>query len=318
MSTTTEKDAKGNITKTVETITPKPAKTIWDWLSLLGVPVALAGLGYCFQQQLQQRARDETREEALQIYLDRLSTLLIDKNILASATELNKNELKPEQLELSRTAIDIIRARTLSILQRFEGDENRKGSVIRFLSEAKVISETNLNLRGANLSGIDLSYANLNGADLSGTNLSDANLSDANLHGAKLCSTDLRSANLQTIDLSYADLNGANLNGADLSTAILEGAILKTADLSNANLEGTKLVRADLSGANLNGANLNGTNFGSANFNGADLSGTKLKDFALLKEAKFCRTKLPDGIHIKPNRDCLELGINPETGFRII
>lgn len=117
-------------------------------MSLLGVPVVLALLGFWFQRQQQERASeaaeeqraiaaDETREEALQIYLDRLSTLLVDKNILAIATKLNdpdrKNDVTPEQQELYEAAIDIIRARTLSILQRFETDIERKNSVVRLM-----------------------------------------------------------------------------------------------------------------------------------------------------------------------------------------
>jgi len=108
----------------------------------------LALLGFWFQRQQQERASeaaeeqraiaaDETREEALQIYLDRLSTLLVDKNILAIATKLNdpdrKNDVTPEQQELYEAAIDIIRARTLSILQRFETDIERKNSVVRLM-----------------------------------------------------------------------------------------------------------------------------------------------------------------------------------------
>jgi hypothetical protein len=74
-------------------------KTVWNWLELLGVPLALAVLGYILQQQQQKRAEtlskeqreiaaDEAKEEILQGYFDRLSTLLVDKNILAIATKV--------------------------------------------------------------------------------------------------------------------------------------------------------------------------------------------------------------------------------------
>jgi uncharacterized membrane protein YkgB len=83
-------------------------KTVWNWLELLGVPLALATLGYLLQQQQQQRAEmlskeqreiaaDEAKEEILQGYFDRLSTLLVDKNILAISTKVYA--LEKEQAE---------------------------------------------------------------------------------------------------------------------------------------------------------------------------------------------------------------------------
>ncbi|HEY9834718.1 MAG TPA: pentapeptide repeat-containing protein, partial [Stenomitos sp.] len=130
-------------------------------------------------------------------------------------------------------------------------------------------------LRGANLSGADLSrsylsganlsQANLSRADLRGANLSQANLSQANLSQAKLRGANLSGANLSGADLSQADLRGANLRGAklrgaNLSQADLRGANLSGADLSQANLRGANLSGADLRGANLRGANLRGAN----------------------------------------------------------
>ena len=87
-------------------------------------------------------------------------------------------------------------------------------------SEGRVV-----HLRGANLSGADLSGAYLRGADLSG----------ADLIGAYLRGADLSGAYLRGAYLIGADLSGANLRGADLS-----GAYLRGADLSGAYLRGAK------------------------------------------------------------------------------
>ena len=84
-------------------------------------------------------------------------------------------------------------------------------------------------LRGADLSGADLSGANLRNTDLFGANLRDADLFGANLRGA-----DLRCAYLCNTDLCGADLRGANLHDADLC---------------GANLRNTNLFGADLRGA---------------------------------------------------------------------
>lgn len=184
------------------------SKTLWDWFDLLGVPLSLAILGYILQQQQQKRAEvlakeqretaaDETKEEILQAYFDRLSVLLVDKNILAIAAKVyatdeengethHQTRVTTEEIEQLSAAVDVIRARTLSILRRFENDEERKSSVIRFLIEAEVISKAKLNLREANLYRANLYRANLKGANLKGAYLEGAYLEGAYLGGAYL------------------------------------------------------------------------------------------------------------------------------------
>ena len=287
-----EKDAQGNITKTIETTKNDDGKTLWDWLSVLGVPLTLLVLGYRLQQIQQQRAADETKEEVLQVYFDRLSVLLVDKNLLAMAVKVNptgtegqpKNNVMVEDQKLLDSAVDVIRARTLSILRRFENDPERKTSVIRFLIEADIVSKLKLNLSDANLSDANLSRAILNDANLGRAILSKAILSNA--------------------DLSDADLSFANLSDADLSDANLSDA-----NLSDANLRGANLRGANLSGAKLYFAELNGAELSDAKLINAELISTKNLHRDKLECAKLCHTKLPKGVTLDPNRDCKELGI---------
>ena len=173
------------------------------------------------------------------------------------------------------------------------------------------------NLQGANLEGAILRDANLEGADLLGANLEGARLRNANLEGA-----DLFLANLKGAYLSEANLEEANLQGANLEGAILWNANLERADLQGANLEGASLFDANLEGAYLGGVNLEGADLGGVNLEEAWLDDANLerdrnltKD--LLAQAKLCRTKLPEGIPLNPNRDCEEMGIDPETGGRV-
>ena len=310
---TNRRDADGNIVETTTT-NPDPRKNLWDWLTLLGVPLTLASLGAALQWQ--QRNRDEklAKEEILQTYFDRLTALLVDKNILAIAAKVHSKEGKQlwdsqsettithEERELFNSARDVIRARTLSILRRFEGDSERKASVIRFLIEAEVIGKAKLPLSDADLSGTDLSKAILSGADLSNANLSGADLSNANLSGADLGGANLSGANLGgswlfkadilgrddpiSVYTNGANLNGANLNGADLCKANLSVANLSGASLCVANLSGASLCVADLSkailiGANLSKADLSGANLSKADLHGADLSKAKWNDKTL-------------------------------------
>ena len=219
--------------KTVSTIKYEQAKTLWDWLSLLGVPLSLALLAWWLQQLQQKRAEDQAtsekgiaeenqREEVLQAYFDRISTLLIDKNVLGISTRVkNATECEDlsEQKELIDAAADVIRARTLSILRRLKDDPVRKTSVLLFLLETEVIKKLDVNLSGADLGGANLKDANLVGANLKDANLKRADLELANLEGAKL-----ERAKLERANLVGAKLVGANLKGANLKYAYLKGA----------------------------------------------------------------------------------------------
>jgi hypothetical protein len=99
-------------------------------------------------------------------------------------------------------------------------------------------------------------------------------------------------------DLSSVNFYNTNLDGANLSGADLTGARhLDFAYLSSVNLSGVDLSNVDLSGVK---------------FSGADLSDAYNLTPDQLKDAKLCRTILPTGIGIDPNRDCKELGI-PEN-----
>jgi uncharacterized protein YjbI with pentapeptide repeats len=174
-------------------------KTLWDLLQLLVVPLALAVIGFWFaaqqdarQQHIENQRADAERElaelraqdEALQAYLDQMSSLLFNG-------ELRTSEADSEVRTLAR-------ARTLTVLGRL--DPTRKSAVLQFLVEAELVQRVEgrgpiIRLSGANLSGARLSQGtlgelssvslsrlyNLRGADLSGADLSGANLSKANL-----------------------------------------------------------------------------------------------------------------------------------------
>ncbi|MCC5653635.1 pentapeptide repeat-containing protein [Nostoc sp. XA013] len=310
----------GKITELKETTTrSQSAKTLWDWLGLGGM-IAIPVVLFSFQQAEQRRSEKQAetekqiadnnlREQSLEGYIDRMSELLIDKELkLLIGKKLKESDSEYQKLN---AALDIVRARTLSVLRRLAQDGERKGSVIRFLVDAELINNLDLNgrtldLNGANLSGAYLSGANLSGAyledailsfailsfaNLSGANLSFAILSFANLSGAYLSGANLEDAILSFANLSRAELKDANLSFANLSRANIEGANLKGANLSGANLKG-----ASLKGASLKGANLKGAKFSRANIEGANLKGANLKG-ANLKGAKFSRAYFQNSVY---------------------
>lgn len=271
---TIEKDKQGKTVKKVTTTAHNDGKTLWDWGSLLLVPSSLLLFGYILQLQQQKRAEklstdqqkraeafsekqeelakkfaeeqrdiadDETKEEVLQTYFDRLSVLLIDRNLIALSNKSNSSTITPEEQELLDSALDVIRARTLSILRRFEKDAERKTSVIDFLIETEIIGKSKLNLSGA-----ELVNAELGNAELGNAKLRNANLIGANLFWSKLKGADLGNANLFLAKLEGAELQNANLFLAKLKGANLTGANLTGADLSWADLQGANLQRANL------------------------------------------------------------------------
>ncbi len=264
-----EKNAKGQIQKFTYTTKYQSGKTLWDWLALFLVPALLAWLTYQLQQIAQKRSEQQAelereiatinlREEALQAYIDRMSELLINKNLsLSSDTPLQ----------------GVARIRTLTILRRMNEDRERKGSVIRFLIDAGLISSA---------AKLNLSSADLTGADLSGANLTSANLGDANLSGAILEHATLEGAYLRHANLSSADLSGANLSGADLIAADPIGAKLLGAKLLGAKLIGANLSLADLRLADLTGADLGGAILAGADLDAAILAGANLDCVCLI------------------------------------
>jgi uncharacterized protein YjbI with pentapeptide repeats len=312
----------------------QPRKLLWDWLvllSALAVPIVIAVAGFWFtnnQNAQQQRLEDRrnaaaqeladqraqvdreieeqrAQDEALQAYLDQMSQLLLEKNLLGS--------------EQSDPAQTLAQARTTTIISRLDAEGNL--SVTRFLTDsgltgarsadldqAPTVSLLNqTDLRGADLAGAFLPDANLEEAKLQGADLSDASLATADLSEANLEDADLEEADLFFADLSNANLRGANLEGTSLDTVKLQGATLEGADLplsspkfvdklidlikqgrnlDGANLEGADLSGEDLTGASLEGAalseaNLSTTKLGSANLKGANLSSAILSNAGL-------------------------------------
>ncbi len=247
-------------------------RTVWDWMELLILPIALTLAALLLnraegrpereiaaqrdktereiaaQRDKTEReiVRDRLREAALQTYLDRMSELM-----LSTGLGLSGGKPSPDQ----KAARIVARARTLTVLHELDG--TRKGMVLRFLHDSDLIvtnegnSQAVIDLRGADLREADLSGADQSWSDLRKTNLQEAVLSRADLRGADLSGADLRGAVLGGSDLSGADLRGANLSGA-----ILPGAILSGADLSGAFLSGADVRGVDLSWSNLNRASI--------------------------------------------------------------
>jgi uncharacterized protein YjbI with pentapeptide repeats len=280
-------------------------KTLWDWLQLFVVPAVLAVGALLFNKSTreseQKIAGNRQNEASLTGYLDKMTELLLEKNLRTSNEE---DEVR-----------SVARARTLTVL--YSLDVNRKRQIVEFLIETGLIlsDDSIINLKSANLKNIMLDGINFLidegiGVDFSGAFLSDASLMHAKLRWARLEGTSLDRADLENADLTEARMNGAimhktNLEEAELNGTYCENAFitesnLRNAVLKNAHLNGTSLYKSCLEGADLRWADLGGACFidaklTGARLNNANLQGAEVTEKQLSKTASLEGAIMSDG-----------------------
>jgi hypothetical protein len=201
--------------------------TLREWLQLLKVPFALVSISFLFtmQQDARQRQIEDQRAQAerklaeqraqdatLQAYLDQMSTLMLNRNLLES--------------EPSDPTFALAQARTSTVILRLDGAHNR--SVTRFLRDSGLADDlllSGIDLEGARLSEAQLAHADLGDTDLDGADLRGANLNDADLGDADLLDVDLSTAQVTQEQLDQAE----SLKGATMP----DGQMLKSDDNPN-------------------------------------------------------------------------------------
>ncbi len=108
-------------------------KTVWDVFDLLIIPATLAAVAIileAFERKSDREiALENQRETILQNYFDAMTRLMLDKNLKGSGPH---DEVR-----------EIARVKTLTVLKRLDG--KRKGDLIRFLSETKLIQKMETN-----------------------------------------------------------------------------------------------------------------------------------------------------------------------------
>ncbi len=134
-----------------------------------------------------------------------------------------------------------------------------------------------VDLKGYNLTRVDLTAAKFFNSDLNGVDLSYSNLS----YG------DFRRSNLASAFLTNADLTVANLTGANMVDTNLDYAKLRSAKLGGAYMVGASFIEANLEGADFRGACLK-----FANLTGASVKGANVED-ADLTNAVFTEDMIP-------------------------
>ena len=258
-------------------------KTLWDVLELssrLAIPVLIAVFTYVVQKRDKEKIKEQDErdkkkaekqaeverdiasnnlaEEAIQAYLDRMSDLLLNKELRKDLFPNVNDKLNPSGYD--NPVRDVARTQTITILRRLEEYKERQGRIIDFLRDTELYKFIfkNVNLSGINLSQAKLYKINLQKASLESANLEEADLSSADLQQAVLSDVNLQKASLESANLQQAvlldvnfELESANLKEADLSSANLQQAVISDANLQGANLYKANLEEADLRLANL-------------------------------------------------------------------
>ena len=114
------------------------------------------------------------------------------------------------------------------------------------LKEALSNNFANMDLRGVDFKGQNLTSANFKGADLTGACFIDAILVDANFEGA----------NLKNVDFSCANAWSANFNESNCQNAVFLSANLTETSFEGADLDEASFAQANLTEASLQDANI--------------------------------------------------------------
>ena len=219
-----------------ETTQGPRAKTLWDWLDLLVIPIFLALAAWWLQRAENKRTQeleaDRQQQTSLDSYFDFMTELLSNNNLQTADKDRYRS---------------IARTRTIALLRLLDGE--RKSQVLQFLYESELINEDPIvQLRGADFRSCNLKGASLQNAELRGvyfeySDLEGSNLSEADLRGSDFSFSNFSNANLDDTNLHQANLSGAIFHNTDLTSADISQTILEYADLSKA-----KIIKKQTSG----------------------------------------------------------------------
>jgi hypothetical protein len=250
---------------------PRPAKTLWDWLQLLIVPLVLALAAFALnaaqsdrdreqekrradqERRLEERraardrasAEDRAREETLRTYIQQMSDLITRHGVQSS-----RGQAGADTATLARTL-------TLVALRRLDGA--RKGLVVQFLLEGGLITaDTAWEATPQGLRRFGCFPVIPRGGRPQDVVDPCARLKDAPL---SLKGADLRDAVMPSSLSLFADGRGPAAAPFRTRAAVLDDADLRNADFHGGSLMAVSFDRTDLRGADFTRATIDGASF---------------------------------------------------------
>jgi len=213
-------------------------KSFWDWLQLLIVPLMLAFgafyLNYASETRDKQIAEEGKQQELLKDYFSKMQTLILAEKTLPKSNNkpTGSPSLDQNQPKLSPESQAIARALTLAVLDELDG--KRKGKVITYLADSKLITA---NIKDKDPKPvIDLKNANLKEIEIDNLDMNGQLIDKDTIQGVIIRGADMTNANLEKVYLTYSDLTGSDLSNATLTTV----------DLTGAKMESVKLIKTDI------------------------------------------------------------------------
>lgn len=108
-------------------VTKFPAKTLWDWLDLLIIPMAIGIIGWSFskieKEKSKKREEERSQNEILESFLQTMTDLIIQYDL--------QNNPTSQKLAIARARISIA-------TDNLNGE--RKGQVLQFLYESDLLN----------------------------------------------------------------------------------------------------------------------------------------------------------------------------------
>lgn len=204
---------------------PEPKK-LWDWLDLLIIPLSVAIIGWIYKEY--EKSKDEKKDfenkqnETLDSYFRVISDLIIKSNLL--------------DINLNKESKIIARTRTIVAIEIL--NDERKGQVLQFLYESKLINNNIIELLGANFKSSEVSGIVLKDTTIKGVYFCDSKFIRSYLDrsvftACDFTNSDFSDSSMQNTNLSYTKLINCKLINIDLTTVDFEGADLTNADLTN-------------------------------------------------------------------------------------
>jgi hypothetical protein len=238
-------------------------KSFWDWLQLLIVPLMLAFgafyLNYASETRDKQIAEEGKQQELLKDYFSKMQTLILAEKTLPKSNNkpTGSPSLDQNQPKLSPESQAIARALTLAVLDELDG--KRKGKVISYLADSKLIIEDPM-LKSK---------------------------SEINLEHANLKYIVLQDVVMPFVKINNADMTNARLDNVDLSNSDLADSDLSEATLKDVKLIEAKVYRVNFTKTNLTGVNFSNTDLNNSNFYNATLDNITFSSFTILDQACF-------------------------------
>lgn len=187
------------------------SKTIWDWLTLLIIPLSV-GVGALYFQHIQKKREIKQSEANTEKKLRIVNEQHLVSNYKYFFDKMLDFILMPD-FDKSKKIILAIQVLTLSSFRKFDG--TRKAEALDFLNEAKLLDKIKLN-------GL-----NLDDAVIKNSEFFKLDFSKSRFHNLTLLSSNFKYSKLNNCRFLNSNLTGMNLQNCDLTNVIFEKTILK-------------------------------------------------------------------------------------------